>query len=121
MYAMIDLDVTGIRQSLRLQRKDGTNISFFGFILSEIAKTIDSNKMLNHIRRGKKIYCFDEVDIDIPIELEMNGVSTPHKYLVRDAAKKTSTAITQEIEQAKRGWYESGAAGKDDKMDAKLD
>ncbi len=34
MFALIELDVTDIRQKLRSQRKEGHNTSFFGFLLS---------------------------------------------------------------------------------------
>jgi chloramphenicol O-acetyltransferase len=115
MYALIDIDVTDIRQKLRSYRKQGRNITFFGFLLGTIAKTIDENKDLNHVRRGKRIYYFDEVDIDIPIELELDGISVPRKFIVRDAARKTPEEISQEIEEAKKCWKESGVAGEDDK------
>jgi chloramphenicol O-acetyltransferase len=115
MYALIEIDVTEIRQKLRNERKKGQNVSFFAFILSAIAKTMDENKELNHIRRGKKIYLFDEIDIDIPIELPQNGVLIPRKYIVRNAAKKTITEITLEIDNAKQSWKESGYAGEIDK------
>jgi chloramphenicol O-acetyltransferase len=115
MYALVELDVTDIRVKLRELRKEGRSVSFFGFLLSAIAGTIDENKELNHIRRGKRIWYFNEVDIDIPIELELNGIMTPRKYIVRDAAKKTAAEITREIEEAKMSWKESGIAGEDDK------
>ena len=115
MYALTEFDVTDIRQRLRSQRRNGVNISFFGFLLSAIARTIDENKELNHIRRGKRIYYFDEVDINIPIELELDGISTPQRFVVRDAAKKTRTEITNEIEQASKSWKEYGTVHKDDK------
>ena len=114
MYAQIELDVTGIRQRLRSQRKEGRSVSFFGFLLSAIAKTIDENRELNHIRRGKKIYCFDEVDIYTAIELMLDGVFVPRIYVVRDAARKTMEEITQEIEHAKKNGKASGRIGKDD-------
>jgi hypothetical protein len=114
MYALVEFDVTEIRKRLRSQRKEGRNISFFGFLLSAISKAIEDNKELNHIRCGKKIYYFDEVDIDTAIELKHNGISIPHKYVVRDAAKKTMEEITLEIEKAKINWKESGIAGEDD-------
>lgn len=115
MYALLDLDVTDIRQMLRSQRKGGRNVSFFGFLLGAIAKTIDENKELNHIRCGRRIHYFNEVDIDIPIELKLDGISVPRKYIVRDAAKKSLVEITQEIEKAKKSWKESGITGEDDK------
>ena len=52
---------------------------------------------LNQIRCGKKIYYFDEVNIDTAIELKLNGISMPHKYLVRDVARKTMEEISLEI------------------------
>lgn len=115
MYAQIELDVTDIRQRLRSQRREGRNVSFFGFLLSAIAKTIDENRELNHIRCGKRIYCFNEVDIQTAIELKHDGISIPRIYLVKDAAKKTMMEITLEIENAKKSWKESGSTGEDDK------
>ena len=40
MYALVEIDVTEIRQRLRSQRKEGHKASFFGFLLSAIAKSI---------------------------------------------------------------------------------
>jgi pyruvate/2-oxoglutarate dehydrogenase complex dihydrolipoamide acyltransferase (E2) component len=115
MYAMIELDVTDLRQRLRSQRKEGKNVSFFSYLLRAIARTIDENKDLNIIRSGKQIYCFDEVDIDIPIELKEDGVSIPRKYVIRDAANKTAEDISLEIVNAKKSWKELGIAGEEDK------
>ena len=115
MYALLEFDVTDIRQRLRTQRKGGQKASFFGFLLSAIAKAIEDNKELNHIRCGKNIYYFNEVDIDIAIELKHDGIFIPRKYVVRDAARKTMEEITLEIEKAKINWKESGIAGEDDK------
>lgn len=114
MYALVELDVTDIRNSLRIQRKEGLNVSFYGFILSAIARTFEEQKDLNHIRCGKKIYCFDEIDIDTAIELKLNGISVPRKYIVRDAARKSIEEITLEIENAKKRWKETGSPGEDD-------
>jgi chloramphenicol O-acetyltransferase len=115
MYAMMEFDVTDIRQKLRVLRKNVRNVSFFGFLLFAIAKIIGEIIELNHIRIGKKLFYFDEVDIDIPIELKLDGISTPRKYIVRDAAKKTADEISEEINRAKKSWEESGSAGEDDK------
>jgi pyruvate/2-oxoglutarate dehydrogenase complex dihydrolipoamide acyltransferase (E2) component len=115
MHALIELDVTDLRKRLRSQRMKGQNISFFGFLLSAIGKAIDENKELNHIRCGKKIYYFNEVDIDIPIELKLNGIMIPRKYIVRNAGIKSAMEISQEIDNAKKSWKESGIAGEEDK------
>ena len=115
MYAQIEIDVTDVRKRLRSQRQNGRKVSFYGFLLSAIAKTIDDNKELNHIRCGNKIYFFDEVDIDTVIELNLDGNPVPRKYIVRDAARKSMDEITLEIENAKKCWKESGIAGEDDK------
>lgn len=115
MYALMEFDVTDVRQKLRTTRKGGRNISFFAFLLSAIAKAIDENKELNHMRCGKRIFYFDEVDISTPVELELDGVSVPRLYIVRDAAKKTAEEITLEIENAKESWKKSGSVGDDDK------
>lgn len=115
MYALLELDVTDIRQRLRSQRKEGRNVSFFGFLLGAIAKTLDENRELNHIRCGKRIYYIDEVDISTAIELKLDGVLIPRLYVVRNGAKKTVEEITMEIENAKKSWKESGSTSEEDK------
>ncbi len=114
MHALVEMDVTDVRRELREMRREGRRVSFFGYILSAIAKTIDENKEMNLIRKGKKLYCFDEVDIDIPIELEQAGEPVPRKYVVRDAASKTPEEITKEVEEAKASWKETGIVGEED-------
>jgi hypothetical protein len=101
-YALIELDLMDIRPKLKADRRNGLNVSFFSFILSTIAIRMDKNKEHNDILRGKQIYCFDEIDIDIPIELKLNGVSVLQKYIVRTAATKTTSEMTEEIDKAKK-------------------
>jgi chloramphenicol O-acetyltransferase len=115
MYALLELDVTGIRQRLRAQRRQGASVSFFGFLLSMIARTIDENRELNHIRCGKQIYCFDEVDISTAIELELDGNVIPRLYVVRDAAGKSTAEISQEIANARTASGNGGSIGEDDR------
>lgn len=115
MHALLEFDVTNVRQRLRILRKEGQNISFYSFLLSAIAKAMDKNIELNHIRKGKKIFYFDEVDIDMPIEFKLNGIYEPRKYIVKNAARKTAAEITLEIETAKKSWTETKLAGEDDK------
>jgi hypothetical protein len=46
MYSLFEPDVTDIRKKLWYNRKEGRNISFFGFILSAISKSLEENKEL---------------------------------------------------------------------------
>jgi chloramphenicol O-acetyltransferase len=114
MYALVEFDITDIREKLRTKRMNGENISFFGFLLYAIAQTIGENMELNHIRKGKKLYYFDEVDINLPIELNYNGARIPRNYVLRNAAKKSAAEITKEIEDAKKKGNETGTIGEDD-------
>lgn len=115
MHALVEFDVTDTRKHLRDLRKSGVNISFFSYLLFVIAKVLEENKELNLIRKGKRIYYFDEIDIDVPIEVRQNGIVVPRKYVVKDASRKTAEAISLEIEKAKTDNTESGTLGEDDK------
>ena len=44
MVAQIEVDVTDVRRKLRMERKAGNQVSFFGFLLSAIAKTMDEKQ-----------------------------------------------------------------------------
>ncbi|MHB8926579.1 MAG: 2-oxo acid dehydrogenase subunit E2 [Bacillota bacterium] len=115
IHAQMEVDVTNIRRRLRWLSRDGPKVSFFGYLLSAIAKTIDENRELNLVRCGKKAYYFDEVDISTAIELRLDGVRVPRLFVLRNAAQKTAAEITAEIEKAKKSWWKSGHTGDDDR------
>src|SRR5712692_7660298 len=102
IHALIDVDVTRVRQFLhKHQAKTGESLSFTAFITVCLAKAIDENKSLHACRKGSKhLVLFDDVDVATAVEREVAGHSQPIVYIIRAANKKTFREIHQEIRAA---------------------
>lgn len=100
--AFVELDVTAGRRAIRAyKRKSGGNLSFFAWIVKCIADAIDRNKPVHACRyKRRQALVFDDVDISIPIERELNGARMPMPYVLRSANGKTLHQIHGEIETA---------------------
>jgi pyruvate/2-oxoglutarate dehydrogenase complex dihydrolipoamide acyltransferase (E2) component len=102
--ALLELDVTAARKKIREARRPGARISFTGWLLKTIATTIGQHGEVAAYRHGRRqLMLFDDVDVSIVVEKEINGYRVPLPLLVRTADKKSAAAITAEIEKAKSG------------------
>jgi pyruvate/2-oxoglutarate dehydrogenase complex dihydrolipoamide acyltransferase (E2) component len=102
--ALLELDVTNARQILKLKKNSHEiNISFTSWIIKCISNTISEYKEIHGIRKSKnKIIVFDDVDISIMVEKEINGIKLPIPYIIRKANEKTTEQIFNEIESVKQ-------------------
>jgi pyruvate/2-oxoglutarate dehydrogenase complex dihydrolipoamide acyltransferase (E2) component len=99
VYALLQIDVTDARETIKAL-KGKEDISFTGWIIKCVGQAAHEHKQVNAYRLGrKKIVFFDDVDIPMPIEREINGESRPLVYIVRKANTKTVVEITREIRQ----------------------
>jgi len=97
VYALLEFDVTKAREII-MKSKGTEDISFTGWIIKCVGQAAHEHKQVNAYRLGrKKIVLFDDVDIPIPVEREINGERRPLAYIVRKANEKTVADITKEI------------------------
>ncbi len=101
-FALLDFDVTDIRSILRDKRKNGEGGSLFSFILKAIAKCLEQYPECNSMIDYRNTTTFDEVDINIPIEIEHEGRLLTKQYIIKDANKKSVHQITNEIDDSKK-------------------
>lgn len=96
--ALIELDVTEGRKMIAEKKKQKCNISFNSWIIKCISKTVEEFKDIHGIRKGKrKIVIFDDIDISIMIEREIEGVKVPLPYVIRKTNEKSISDIYSEI------------------------
>ncbi|NLW91261.1 MAG: dehydrogenase [Syntrophomonadaceae bacterium] len=96
--ALIELDVTEARKMIREKKKQNPNISFNSWIIKCISKTVEEYKDIHSIRKGKrKKVLFDDVDISIMIEREIQGEKVPLPYVIRKTNEKSISEIFEEI------------------------
>jgi pyruvate/2-oxoglutarate dehydrogenase complex dihydrolipoamide acyltransferase (E2) component len=102
IHALLEVDVTKARQSLRDHKANtGEALSFTAFIVTCLAKAVDEHKSMQAYRQGRKqLILFEEVDVNTQIEREMDGHKVVMPCIIRAANSKTFRAIHQEIGQA---------------------
>jgi chloramphenicol O-acetyltransferase len=101
--ALIEVDVTDARGKIRQNRQSGKKASFLAWLIKIIADCVALHPPINGIKRprGNKVLVFNDVDISIVIEKEINGTRVPIPYVIRKADQKTLYQIYSEIETAK--------------------
>jgi pyruvate/2-oxoglutarate dehydrogenase complex dihydrolipoamide acyltransferase (E2) component len=97
VYALLEIDVTKAREMIT-SLKGVKDVSFTAWIIKCVSQAASEHKQVNAYRLGcNKIVLFDDVDIPIPVEREVNGELRPLAYIVRKANEKTVSDITKEI------------------------
>jgi pyruvate/2-oxoglutarate dehydrogenase complex dihydrolipoamide acyltransferase (E2) component len=99
MYVLTEVDVTTPRQVIHEQKARGEEpLSFTAFIASCLGKAVDEDKSVQAYRKGRnQLVLFEDVDISIAVEHEVEGHKFPLPYVVRAANHKTARQIHQEI------------------------
>lgn len=101
--ALIEVDVTDARNMIREKKKKQENISFNAWLIHCISKTVEQYKEIHGVRKGKQnVIIFDDIDISIMIERNLNGKKVPLPYVIRKANEKSIISITEEIRAAQR-------------------
>ncbi len=96
--ALIELDVTEARKMIREKKKQNQNISFNSWLVKCISKAVEEFQDIHGVRKGKKrIVIFEDVDISIMIEREIQGEKVPLPYVIRKTNEKSISEIYNEI------------------------
>lgn len=101
-HGLIEVDVTEARRYLRERRaRTGEALSFTAFIVMCLARAVDENKTLNACRKGStQLALFEDVDVAMPIERNLEGRKQPIVFVVRRANAKSVSEITRAIRAA---------------------
>lgn len=98
VHALVEFDVTTAEQ--RLRDLDRT-VSWTGFVVATVARAVAAHPELNARRAGRRLLVFDRVDVAATVERPVDGAHVPVAVPVRDADRKSSQAITDELRHAK--------------------
>lgn len=103
MKALLELDVTFARERIKNYRNEKKEeLSFTVWIIKCISQAIAENKSVHAIRKGKnKLVIFDDIDISVIVEKEINGEKVPLPVVIRKVNKKKLSDIQLEIKSAK--------------------
>ena len=115
MLALMEFDVTDARRKIRQKKRNGSPVSFQSFIVKAIASAVDEFKELNSIISGKRLFIFEDIDINIPLELNTDGEKFPRQIIIRKADRKSAEDIFKEIEAARSRFIQYRTTGDEDK------
>lgn len=95
-------NITELRKQLKSFNKDKEEkTSLLSFILCCYAQSLYQFRNFNSLKKGKKIYIFDDVDVSVIIERKYEGNRIPMNYIIREANKKSPVDINIELTSAK--------------------
>jgi pyruvate/2-oxoglutarate dehydrogenase complex dihydrolipoamide acyltransferase (E2) component len=99
---LVEIDVTRARQSIREHKaRTGESLSFTAFLAACVGHAVAMNKSVHAYRNWRnQLVLFDDVDINIQVERDMQGQKFSLPYIVRGANRKTVRDIHEEIRAA---------------------
>ena len=100
----IEVDVTDAKKMIKkIKDETGYKVSFTAWIIKCVSESISIHKELNSYRQGRrKIVIFDDVDVGIPVEREINDEKVPMGHVIRKTNEKTVKQITDEIRSVQK-------------------
>lgn len=105
IYGMVEVDVTEARKFIAdHEEKTGVKLSFTSWVVNCVAQAISEHKEIQAYKMGKKkLIVFDDVDVGMVIERQVNSKRFATAYCVRKANEKSFREIHDEIRQAQKG------------------
>lgn len=104
-HALIEVDVTNTRKSIREYRvQAGAPLSLTSYVIWCLGKSIGDVKAMHGYRQGKRrIVIFDDVDIAVAIEHDVDGEKVPTPHLLRAVNRMTPGEVQTTIAGAQSG------------------
>jgi len=102
IHALLEVDVTDARQSIRGYRsRTGKALSFTAYVVWCVARAVDADKGMHACRRGRgQLVVFDDVDVTVLVERAVEGKRIPVPSIIRAANKKELAEIERAIRAA---------------------
>lgn len=99
VHGLVEFDITQARETIRQHRSQtGEAISFSAFFLSCLGEAIDHVKPMHAYRSWRnQLIIFDEVDVNMLFEVEVDGMKTIRPHILRGVNKKSIREIHEEI------------------------
>lgn len=100
---LLECDVTAARQQVKALKAQGRQVSFTSLLLKVIADTVDQHKeVAAFLYNKRKLIVFDDVNISILVEKEVEGKKVPIPLVIEKAQQKSMEEIASEIQRAKQ-------------------
>ena len=99
VHGLVEFDITLARETIRQHKvQTGETLSFSAFFLACLGKAIDQDKQVHAYRNWRnQLIIFDEVDVNMLFEVEVDGKKTIRPHILRGVNKKSLRELHEEI------------------------
>lgn len=99
VHGLVEYDITVAREIIRQHKaQTGETLSFSAYFLSCLGKAIDQDKQVHAYRNWRQqLIIFDEVDVNMLFEVEVDGKKTIRPHILRGVNKKGIRELHGEI------------------------
>ena len=99
---LVEVDVTDALRMIKENRSPTRKVTLASWLIKVVADTVALHPPINGVKlSGNRIMVYEDVDVSLAIEKEVNGVYVPLPVVIRDACHKTPFEINAEIQAAK--------------------
>lgn len=101
VHGLVEFDITQARETIRQHKaQTGEALSFSAFFLACLGKAIDFDKQMHAYRNWRnRLIIFDEVDVNMLFEVEVDGKKTIRPHIIRGVNKKSIRELHEEIRE----------------------
>ena len=99
VHGLVEFDVTQARETIRQHKaQTGEALSFSAFFVACLGKAIGVDTSMHAYRNWRnQVVCFDDVDVNMLFEIDIQGTKTIRPHILRGVNRKSFRAIHQEI------------------------
>jgi pyruvate/2-oxoglutarate dehydrogenase complex dihydrolipoamide acyltransferase (E2) component len=103
MKGFFEIDITECRKAIKKYRSEKKkSLSLIAFLMKCIATAIAENRSVQALKKNNTLITFDDIDLSITIETEIDGKKVPRNHIIRKANEKSLRQISDEIEAVKK-------------------
>lgn len=101
--ALVELDVTEARKMIFEKKRGPEKVSFNSWLIKCISHAVEECPPIHGVRKGRrKVVTFDDIDISIMVEREVQGKKVPLPYVIRKTNEKSISDIYNEIRDGQK-------------------
>ena len=102
IHGLCEIDITETRQYLK-EYNSGRNprVSLLSYLIYCYAIALKKFDGFNTLKKGRSVYTYEDVDVSVIVERELDGIKYPMNYIIRNCDRKTIDDINSELNTAK--------------------
>jgi hypothetical protein len=99
MYALLEMDVTRVRSTIRARRiRTGNPLGFNAYLVACFARAIAADPRIGALRHGRRrLLVPPTVDVAFPVEHEVEGWDIPVPHIIRAADRRSLESIDRAV------------------------